>query len=813
MMVRNNRPFKPPCNIAAFLIALTVALPLHAEIPVSTLHTIYPPGSQPGAKFDLTIAGTAIDHVENLYCSHPEITFEKLSETSFKCLIGQDVKPGRYSVQSVGKRGVSSSRILIVSPLPVTNEEQNAESDNTVVNVELPVAVQGVIGTKGDIDRYTFTAQADQLVVVECWAERLDSTLRSNLEIYDQNMRKVQVEKSQFGMDTLLAFRAPTAGKYTVRLSDLVYDGSATSVYRLEIHSQPRVLYSIPAAITAGTSVSVEAFGYNLGGKAVSGTTLESRTAEVSADNIQRDFRVPVSADSSSATALTIPVVLLDSIHPVGITVTDSVVLASPQTNTDVTTSRPIEVPVDISGQLLSANDRHWYQVELRAGQTIYIDGFGQRLGFPVDLAVHVFSGDGTRQLTVLNDQPFNVGGVRFPTAHFDPLGEFTAPRDGTYHLVVRNRIGGTVFDPGRAYRLSITRQQPKLTVVAIGKRLASPTGFTVRLGGHETIHLLMTSGRPLKQSVRISASGLPPEITCDDVWIGPGIRQTPMTFYASETAKPWIGTIQLEASFEFGGEVITERVLAGTMVRTNTPNGTGRLDSGLTLAVADKAPLIATAAIARQRYQQGSIIDLNVTVDRLEGQPDAEGKLRGNCLPPELENQIATIPAGQSQGVVSFYIPEHLPPGKYSIAAEVQTKHSYPLDMTLGPAQEGATTIYTNAVTFEVYPAPFVLRIDLDAPKKIRRGEVIQMPYSCIRNNQFIGKIHTEIRAPGGVVGIRGRGVTFVGQTEKGVIQIIANDDAPLGKQPGLRLEGLGTVEDEGIHLGSAFLELEIVE
>ena len=86
-------------------------------------------------------------------------------------------------------------------------------------------------------------------------------------------------------------------------------------------------------------------------------------------------------------------------------------------------------------------------------------------------------------------------------------------------------------------------------------------------------------------------------------------------------------------------------------------------------------------------------------------------------------------------------------------------------------------------------------------------------MPYSCIRNNQFIGKIHTEIRAPGGVVGIRGRGVTFVGQTETGVIQIIANDDAPLGKQSGLRLEGLGTVEDEGIHLGSVFLDLEIVE
>ena len=138
---------------------------------------------------------------------------------------------------------------------------------------------------------------------------------------------------------------------------------------------------------------------------------------------------------------------------------------------------------------------------------------------------------------------------------------------------------------------------------------------------------------------------------------------------------------------------------------------------------------------------------------------------------------------------------------------------HSYPVNAALGTAKEETTEIFSNSVSFEVYPAPFMLKINLDAPKKIKRGQVIQLPYSCVRNNQFIGKIHTEIRAPGGVVGIRGRGVSFVGQTEKGIIQIIANDDAPLGKQAGLRLEGLGTVEDKGVHLGSAFLDLEIVE
>jgi hypothetical protein len=52
---------------------------------------------------------------------------------------------------------------------------------------------------------------------------------------------------------------------------------------------------------------------------------------------------------------------------------------------------------------------------------------------------------------------------------------------------------------------------------------------------------------------------------------------------------------------------------------------------------------------------------------------------------------------------------------------------------------------------------------------------------------------------------------VTFVGQTESGELQIIASDDAPLGRQATLRLEAVGTVEDEPIHHVGYFVDLEI--
>ena len=125
-------------------------------------------------------------------------------------------------------------------------------------------------------------------------------------------------------------------------------------------------------------------------------------------------------------------------------------------------------------------------------------------------------------------------------------------------------------------------------------------------------------------------------------------------------------------------------------------------------------------------------------------------------------------------------------------------------------------TVVYTNPVNFTVNSAAFAIHVAANAPQTIRRGEVVQVNYAAQRINGFIGKIHSELAAPGKVtelIGLRGRGVTFVGQTETGVIQIVANDDAPLGQQPFLRIYGVGVVEDEAVFHGSCWHNLEIVE
>jgi hypothetical protein len=109
-----------------------------------------------------------------------------------------------------------------------------------------------------------------------------------------------------------------------------------------------------------------------------------------------------------------------------------------------------------------------------------------------------------------------------------------------------------------------------------------------------------------------------------------------------------------------------------------------------------------------------------------------------------------------------------------------------------------------------------FRVEVDPFVVTHARRGETFQIGFTAQRCNGFIGKMHTEIADADHVTdvpGLRGRGVTFAGQAENGSLQVLVNDDAPLGRVPFLRLLTVGTREDEPIFQGSCFVALEILE
>jgi hypothetical protein len=805
-----------PClilkNLLVFQVAVAFATSAMADFPNPTLSRIYPAGGQRGTEFDIELSGESLEGCEEIRIAAHGVSFRHVEGLRFHVTIQPEVAVGIYDVQAFSAAGISSTRSFYVSRRQQLVETDPSESAVEEKAIELETVCAGSIGAPGDVDVYTFSAATGETVVIECWAERADSSLRATLELYDPGGKRIVVNRGFFGMDPVIAHKVIEEGRYTVRISDLVFAGGPNHFYRLDIHTGPRVVYTVPTVVQLGVTTTVDFFGWNLGKNGASRGTGSYSVASHKVLAVKSGTDLPVYRKASSIPIRGVAHYLPGLDTPVFIQTTRVPVVRAPSGINSPATALALKIPVDVSGTLDTLNQPSWYGIDVRRGEVIQLEVFAARAGSPVDLSVAILTGDGKRVLENFTDEVLNGGGLRFPMNHPDPGGRWTAPEDGRYLLAIRDVIGATQPDDRRVYRLCLRREEAPFEVVAIGRR-SGPSSGIVRRGGREMLDLLVQRRNGFNGEILVRAADLPEGLDCPETWFGPGVTRVPLVISATDSAPEGHGSLQLLAETNIGGRGQSQTVLGGTMVRTGTPNGIGRITSDIPWSVGGASAVRLTGVIDRTRFAQGSIVEIQVFVDRAEGQPTSSVRLTGVGLPPMVANRLGEIAAGDKSNYMSLYLPPSLPTGHYTIAVEGITKVAQPDGTDSGKTKEIDVTIVTNSLSFEVYPCPYLVQVKLDAPRKIKRGEVIQLQYTAVRRNGFIGKIHTEIAAPGGVQGIRGRGVTFVGQTESGVIQIIANEDAPLGQQRGLRLEGLGTVEDEPVHLGSCFLELEIVE
>ncbi|TWU05309.1 hypothetical protein CA54_59970 [Symmachiella macrocystis] len=804
-----------------------------ADGPAVVLNHVFPAGGQAGTQFEVDVAGTGLDGLTILQCSHPGIGFQQIAGNKFRVTIPETVLPGQYDLRTVGQNGLSSPRTFSCGTYA---EQMEAEPNDALSAAQRVAAVQtvnGRIAARGDQDHFQFTAQRGERIVIECWAERIDSPLRAVLEVYDSRGRRLRVNRGYFGIDPLIDFVVPKDGDYIVRVFDLVYTGSDDAVYRLEIGNHPRVAFAVPAIVERDKPTTVTLYGWNLNSPTsrenVAGDGSQvSFVAKTRGEWDRRDVEVNIPGDtetsarslrlrSAQATLGPFAYHLAGSHVPVLLAATDLPVIQECDAKDDNDSRLSVPIPCAISGQLLAGDERDVFAFEAQRGEILWLEGFGERLGSPVDLDLSILSADGETEFARFSDDVRNLGGVRFPSAHLDPAGSWVVPADGRYLILVRNLIGGLDSDPRRVYALTICRQEPGFHVVAI-PRAERPESMNVQPGGRTLLDVLAFRQRGMSGSIRVSARNLPPGLECPPIWLGPGVDSAPLVITATRGAAPGVASLDLVAE---APTVDARPVKTGTMVRTGRPNGWGRLTADRPVAISGPpAPLRIIAegheprlhelyGELKVRHAPGGIVDVAVHVERAEADHQAEVKLIGTGLPPMIGNQTVVIPPGQNKGYISFYLPPTLNLGQYSLAIRAETT----APDSLNEGKPKSVAVISNVVSFEVQRPAFVVKIDPYAPKTIRRGEVIQINYTAQRINGFISKIHTELAAPVKVAGIRGRGVTFVGQTDSGTIQIIANDDAKLGQQPFLRLYGIGTVEDQPIYHGSCFLELEVVE
>ena len=833
------------------LLLLLITSPATAQL-APVLNTVFPCGGQIGTAFEVSVAGSHLESVQTLQSNVPGFGCEFLAPNRFRVTVPSTTMPGQYDVWAVGENGLSSPRTFLIGRHPELLDVEPNDAEAAAMSVPLDTVVNGQLDKPADVDQYRIQATMGQRVIIECSAERIDSRLRAVLEVFDDHGRRIAVNRGYVGIDPLIDFVAPADGSYVVRVQDLLSSGGPELYYRLEFDTQPRVLFSRPSMIQRGQATRVTLFGWNLltakataevsavsGEKSGSQAELDSDLTshhttdsfkqiefeqievEIPASLAQPSTQLPIRLQPSQVvTAANSFAYYLPGSHaPVMIGLSNIAISLDQSDNHAPESAQIVSVPCQLSGQLADAGEQDWFATDVQRGEVLHLEGFGQRISSPVDLQISVYDSEQQSLLAQFSDQQDNVDD-EFSISHLDPAGRWVCPRDGRYLVAVRNLNRGIQNDLRRIYQLSIRREEADFQVVAIpvtdGVR-----SLNIPQGGRQIVKLIAIRQRAYNGAIRVSARDLPGGIECPDVWFGPGVNQATMVISADPACEKLIDNLHLEATGDAEHNTLRHAVQFGTIVRAGSPNGWGRLVSALPFAVTGSAPLRISAnahePLEHQLYGtlaakhfQGSAVDVAVEIERRNASHQADVKMFAEGLPDQIKNQIAIIPAGQTKGYVTFELPLTLPAGHYSFAIRTETTV---------PTADGKTenvAVHSSPVVIDVQPAAFDVDVDPFAVTRARRGDTIQISYSSRRRNGFIGKMHTEIAAPGVVTdvpGLLGRGETFTGQTETGSLQIVVNKDAPLGPQRFLRLFTVGVVEDEPMYFGSHFLSLEIVE
>ncbi|MFP6763341.1 MAG: PPC domain-containing protein, partial [Planctomycetaceae bacterium] len=651
---------------AAAVVVCTVCSARAAGNPV--LDSVFPPGGRAGTAVEVTIAGTALDGVSSLYCSCTGITCEKVEgqANTFALTIPAGTPVGQYDVCAVTRHGLSSPRVFVVGNRKEILENQADESQSDQPQVmPLDVTINGII-QKGDVDHYVFPARKGHRILLECSAERIDSNLHAMLEVLDSTGRRLAVNRGYFGIDPLIDFIPPADGSYTVRVYDLVYSGSRDHYYRLDIDTGPRAAFALPCVLQAGRINQVTVFGWNLDPEQPGQSgLLDQMTVEINVPAMQEassaGLRLQSNQISTDCLAYRIP----QGHAPLLLALTDVPVVVELPNHSAPAAAQEMRIPSEIGGQLADSSEQDWYAFSARRGEVLWLEAFGERIGSPVDMDLTVLDASGAVELVRFSDERFSLGGKQFPSSHSDPSGRFVVPDDGRYLVLVRTVTGGLDRDPRRVYRFSIRRQEPEIHLAVVPRSGAS-SGINLEQRGRTLLDVLAFRDRGLTGAIRVSATGLPVGVECPDIWIGPGTDRAAVVLSAADQIRPVIGTLRFEAHPDNGQ---ARKASGGVVVRAGRAVGWSRLTDASVMSVAGEAQVRITATGHESRthhlfgelhvrHAPGGILDVAVQVDRLDLGHQAAVKLTGVGVPALMDNPTTWIPAGETKGYLSIYLP-----------------------------------------------------------------------------------------------------------------------------------------------------------
>ncbi len=708
------------CIVSLLLSTAQTAI-AQQEIPRPRLWAVYPPGAKIGATTEVKIADSNdLYGANSLIFSHPGITARQVIgkadrfypedhpvPNQFQVTVAGNVPEGIYEVRAIGPFGVSNSRRFMVSKDAFQLEEEDNNTRDKANDLSRDTYLAGMFAA--DYDFYKISAKPGETIVVECLGQRIDSRGDPVLSLLDNEGRELQRSHDVERRDPRIVHQFKSAGDFFVRVNELTHTadgGSGVSPYLLHVSTSPVVSFIEPPMAQAGRSQRFTLFGHNIGGQPAG----RSSATGVPLEKVEVTINVPSQPDRQSDGLLTD---VLESRHDcytyrhktaaglsnaVRIPLFQEPAQAEQEPNNRVQDAANVTLPAVLTGKFDSPSDVDSYLFTAKKDEKLWIEASSQSLSQPVDALVVVQSmqqnKDGetvVRDVKTIDDSPSAAGNFRIQMASTDPAGEFIAPADGDYRLLIRDQFNGADQQPCY-YRLVIRRPQPGFKLLAaaalqLGQNgnnnlPLSPRACILPPGGDIEILAVVHRFDDFKGEVELQATGLPPGVTCKPAIIGPEETFTALVLHAAPDAKPFSGSIQVEGRAVIDGA--EKKSIARPMevlwdTRGNTP-ASARLTQSLMLHVGSNLkPAGQFQPVENKvwRTARGGKLEIPVKLNKLRDDYSGNASAMVLGMPREIAAPNASIPVG-GQGVVKIDVNTTAPAGRYTfhLRADAQVDH-----------------------------------------------------------------------------------------------------------------------------------------
>jgi hypothetical protein len=665
----------------ALISPLVLVASVAAQLPMARLGSVFPPGAKQGGTADVTILGTDLDGVTALRFSHPGITSKPAaSPGKFTISVAANVPPGLYDVRAAGRYGLSSARAFSVGDRDELIKSGGANELSKAMEVPLGKVVSGKCDA-GKFDFFKFTAKKGQRLLIDCWADRIDSKMDATLAIYNEAGVEIDSNRDTNRRDPLLDFSPPADGVYIVKIYDFLYGGGNDYFYRLSISDGPYIDAIFPPIGKPGSSSKYTVYGRNLpGGVPVAGVTIGRKPIE----KLEVTIALPAGGDQLTLGSTIEPREAgLDGFeyrlkspkgvsNPILIGFSNDTIVAEVEPNA-LDKPQPVKVPCEIVGQFGAGRDQDWYTFDAKKGDEFWIEVISHRLGVPAAPFVILQRIDKDdkgkvtmKEVKAMDGAMPNIGGTEFNTAADDSAYHLKVPSDGGYRILVRDLYGNSGGGPKMVYRLAIRHLTGDYRLVALplvpkhskNKDKTQAAITLLRKGGTAVMKVVAFRRNGFNGEIQVRAEGLPPGVTSAPMTIAAGANSTPVVFVATDTAKEWSGPIKITGTAKVDGKDVSHVARGGALLWGVDKKKGGRIQARLTREVVlsvsgdESAPVLIEVGEGKVWVDsRGGTLQIPVKVTR-RGNFKAELKLAASGLSSkEIKPGKLTIKGDKTDG------------------------------------------------------------------------------------------------------------------------------------------------------------------